>query len=60
MNMSKFGKSIAHIFSNEKKNSAQQASAAAAELEAAQEAARKETLKMSKTSRIGFQASPHA
>ncbi len=56
---SKFSIKLANIFSNEKKNStASQASSASAELEASQEKARKETLKLTKTSRIGFPHKP--
>lgn len=56
---SKFSMKLANIFSNDKKSSASsQASAAAAELEALQEKARKETLKMTKTSRLGFPYKP--
>ena len=56
---SKFGKSIVNMFTNDKKgNAAVQASAAAAELEAAQEAARKELLTLSKTARFGFPFKP--
>ena len=56
MSVVKIGKSIANMFSNEKKSS-QQATQVAAELEATQEAKR-ELLKLSKTARIGFPYKP--
>ena len=56
---SKLGNRIVNMFTNDKKtNAAMQATAAAAELEAAQEAARKEVLKLSKTARFGFPFKP--
>ncbi len=59
MSMARFGSKLAHIFSNDKKPSASsQAQTAAAELEAAQEKARKELLKLTKTARIGFPCKP--
>lgn len=57
---SKFSMKLANIFSNSDKKplSAAQTSSAAAELEAIQEKAKKETLKLTKTSRIGFPFRP--
>lgn len=56
---SKFSSKLANIFSNDKRSSpSTQASAAAAELEASQEKARKENLKLTKTSRVGFPYKP--
>jgi hypothetical protein len=59
MSMAKLSSKLANIFSNEKKSSAQvQAQSAAAEIEASQERARKELLKLTKTARIGFPYRP--
>lgn len=57
---SKFSMRLANIFSNsDKKNQASsQASTATAELEAIHEKAKKETLKLTKTSQIGFPHKP--
>lgn len=57
---SKFSMKLANIFSNsDKKNPAStHASTATAELEAIHEKAKKETLKLTKTSRIGFPHKP--
>ncbi|CAF0873638.1 unnamed protein product [Brachionus calyciflorus] len=57
---SKFSIKLANIFSNSDKKSSNssQMSAANAELEAIQDKARKETLKLTKTSRIGFPYRP--
>ena len=56
---SKFSMKLANIFSNDKKSHVNsQASAASADLEAAQEKARKEQLVLTKTSRLGFPYRP--
>lgn len=59
---SKFGSKLANIFSTDKKSSssaqAHAAQSAAADLEASQERARRELLKMTKTARIGFPYRP--
>ena len=57
ISMARFGSKLANMFSNDKKsNATTQATQAAAELEASQEKARKEAVKLTKTSRNGF---PH-
>lgn len=59
---SKFGSKLANIFSTDKKSSssaqAHAAQSAAADLEASQERARRELLKLTKTARIGFPYRP--
>lgn len=55
---SKFGKSIANMFANDKKLNAEKAQAAAADLESSQEMLRKDGLKVSKTARFGFPFKP--
>jgi hypothetical protein len=55
---SKIGNKLLSMFNEKKSSSAVQATNAAAELEAAQEMARKETLRLSKTARIGFPYKP--
>ncbi len=57
---SKFSMKLANIFSNDKKSQEKnsQVSAASADLEAAQEKARKEQLVLTKTSRLGFPYRP--
>lgn len=56
---SKFGKTIANIFTNDnKKLNAEKAHAAAAELESAQEILRRENLRLTKTARFGYPYKP--